>query len=135
MKDFNFFLDRLSCFSGVDILCFCIDRHFHYREYADFNPFVENVEFRDSLMKAADEQDVPQVLVELHYYYRDYGMKKGTEKPLPVLHFTKILELVEPAAGLAYWSAKRGCRTILRRQPRFLSGVLIWIIYFGKFNA
>lgn len=135
MKDFNFFLDRLCCFSGVDIQCFCIDRYYNYREYEHFNPFQENVEFRESLRKAADEQDVPLIFldshdivfacirqdvgmesdayfmvgpialkeksrVELHYYYRDYGMERGTERPLPVFHFTKILELVELAAGI-----------------------------------
>lgn len=134
-KNSDYLLERLCCFSGVDILCFCMDKYFHYQEYVNFNPFKENVEFRDSLMKAADEQNVPLIFldshdivfacirqdvgmksdayvmvgpialkdksrVELHYYYRDYGMKKGTERPLPALHFTKIIELVALVAGI-----------------------------------
>ncbi len=135
MRRFKDFLDQLGCFSGVDILCFCVDRYCDYREYVNFNPFRENEDFREEIIKAADEQEVPLIMidshevvfacirqkvgreadayfvfgpmalkylskVETHYYYRDYGMKKGMEKSLPVFNVTKILELVTIAAGI-----------------------------------
>ncbi len=79
-KNSDYLLERLCCFSGVDILCFCMDKYFHYQEYVNFNPFKENVEFRDSLMKAADEQNVPLIFLDSHDIVfacirQDVGMK------------------------------------------------------------
>ncbi len=135
MKNFDFFLDRLSCFAGVDLLCIACGRFWDYREYVNYNPVRENAEFREFLIQAARKQEVPLLFldshdvvfscvrqqlgqeqdawfflgpmalkyksrVELHSFYRDYGMKKGTENPLPVLHLSKILELTELTAGI-----------------------------------
>lgn len=135
MKNFEDFLDRVCLLAGVDIFCFADDRFWDYREYVNYNPIRTNKNFRESLLRAADTQEEPLIIVdphevifvcvrqnvgrekdayftlgpvalkrkskvELHYYYKDYGMKKGIENPLPVLNFTKILELTELVAGI-----------------------------------
>ncbi len=134
MKSFEYFLNQLSCFSEVDILCFSNHQFWDYWEYVNDNPIRENEKFRKSLQSAADQQEEPVLKidshevvfgcirkkteentayfmigpmalkrkskVELHAYYKDYGMKKKIEKSLPVLDFTKILGLIGLAAGI-----------------------------------
>ena len=135
MENFGEYLDRLSCFSGVECLCWAGDRFWDYREYVNFNPARENEAFRSSLFAAADVQEAPLIRVdrldvafavirqevdcarwayfilgpmalrplsgaERHSFYRNHGMRGGGERPIPVVHLIRVLELVELAAGI-----------------------------------
>lgn len=130
VKNIDFLLDRMAMLTGVAIYRCQEERIKAYKKNVGYNPIAEKTEFRRQLMMLADGQELPliyqdshQVLffcirsgkiyyifgpvslkemdkIELHKYYRDYGMREGMEKRLLTYSFSRALSLMETFAEL-----------------------------------
>ncbi|MDO4647785.1 MAG: AraC family transcriptional regulator [Eubacteriales bacterium] len=139
MKNEVFLFGKMFELTNVGITVFRGEEMVHPSAIDEFYPIRDNEELRHLLMKKADESEIPAIYldehkvafgacvydseyyffgpvatehlnrVELHRYYFSYGMRKGMEKPLPVLSYNRLLAFVELAvyniSGIAYENA------------------------------
>lgn len=128
VRNFEYALDQLSRMQGIEITCYSKRRFWDLRRYISYNPIRENHGLREYLMKIADMQAEPVLcedqnqvmfacvrredayffmgpftlhhmeMIELHRYYRFYGMERGMEKPLPVITFHEMMAFLGIAA-------------------------------------
>lgn len=128
MRNFEYVLDQLSRMQGIEITCYSKQRFWDLRRYISYNPIRESGGLREHLMEIADAQREPVLyedsnkvmfacirredayfflgpfslhhmeMIELHRYYRFYGMERGMEKPLPVITFHKMMAFLGIAA-------------------------------------
>lgn len=116
---------RISLLTGVGIFQFEKGMLTSFQKNSGYHPLVQCSDFREQLMKKAAQQEVPvlyqdlhQVFwgclekdgkyilagpmsvlkltgIELHRYYRDYGMKNGMEKGIPDFTLSQIVALIQ----------------------------------------
>lgn len=126
----EYLLTRISVLMNVGIFRIEKDEVQSYQEHGEFNPIVCSAELRNLLMHGADTQTNPYIYkdeygvyfaciqteethymvgpmsicllerVELHQFYRKYGMNAGAEKRLVHFSFAEILDIVEILAKL-----------------------------------
>lgn len=126
----EYLLTRISVLMNVGIFRIEKDEVKNYQEHGEFNPIVCSAELRNLLMHGADTQTNPYIYkdeygvyfaciqteethymvgpmsicllerVELHQFYRKYGMNAGAEKRLVHFSFAEILDIVEILAKL-----------------------------------
>lgn len=101
-----------------------------YQEHTEYNPLFHSEKLREHLIEEASGQELPYIYkdeysvyfacirerdtyymigpmsiqlierVELHRYYRDYDIKKETEKRLIHFSFSEVLDIVEVTANI-----------------------------------
>jgi len=111
--------------TNIGITAFEDDVMIHPQKLDDFYPIRDNDNLRHLLMEKADNQELPVIymdehrvlfatikcenefifigpvttdklnIVELHRYYQSYGMKKGMEKAIKVVTYSRFLSYVE----------------------------------------
>ncbi len=123
-------LGKIFEFSHIGSTIYENDQRVHPEILADFYPIGDNIRLRHLLMKKADEQQSPVIYedefkvlfgcikkaqsyyffgpvaaehmnrVELHQFYFHYGLKKGTERPLSVVHFQRFFAFMQSMSGV-----------------------------------
>lgn len=130
MDNYQYWFGKISLLTGVGIFQYKNKVLKEYRQNMDYNPLVRCIEFQDLLIDKACRQEIPVIYqdshqvfwgcmkneeeylfvgpmsiqrlsgIELHRYYRDYGMKNGMEKMLPDFTFSQILALMQLLAKI-----------------------------------
>lgn len=130
MKKYNYLLRRISILMNVGIFCEKDGNMEIFQEHAEHNPISQSGELRKKLKHGADAQDEPYIYkdkymvyfacickedafymigpmslellnrVELHQYYRSYGINEESEKRLNHFTFSEILDIVEMVANV-----------------------------------
>ena len=125
----KYILNRLSELLRVDIFCQSGEKLISYQRFFGINPIFNSKQLREKLAKGADEQDLPLLYkedsiyficvksekkyyfagplslgalnrVELHKYYKRYGIRTEKEKALKRFQFSEMMDIAELLDGI-----------------------------------
>ncbi len=121
MEDLIFQFGKLYEITNIGVTIYRGDELVHPSRIDDFYPVRDCESLKNVLVAKADNQEVPAIIIDnhkvvfgcihcgayyyyfgpvattyldrvaLHKFYVDYGLRKGVEKPVPVLSYHKIL--------------------------------------------
>ena len=126
----KYVLNRLSELLQVDIFCQSGEKLISCQRFSGINPIFSSEQLREKLAKGADEQDLPLLYkeedsiyficvksekkyyfagplslgvlnrVELHKYYKRYGIRTEKEKALKRFQFSEMMDIAELLDGI-----------------------------------
>lgn len=130
ISDKSYLLRRISILMNVGIFRMDDEVIHSFQEHSEYNPVFKNKDLQNRLKEGGDKQIEPYIFkdknkvyftcikagksyymigpmslellnrVELHQYYRSYGISEETEKRLKHFTFSEILDIVEMLANI-----------------------------------
>lgn len=109
----KYILNRLAELTGVDIFCQADETLSSYQRNSELNPIFRNSQLREGLMKEEDSIYFICVRseeryyfagpfslgvlnkVELHKYYKRYGIRTDKEKILKRFQFSEVMDIAQ----------------------------------------